>query len=408
MELFSSLTEQPLQLLIPVFSAVIGWITNVLAVKMMFQPIEFVGIKPFLGGQGIIPGNALRLANTGIKLVTERLLNVHELFESFQPKAFVVGQEARLREVTEKVVEQKAAELFPAMWGALSPQIKEQVMSMAHTEVSSMSERVLIEARERIGELLDVQRIVTRAVQEDKELMGRIFQRVGSAEFQFIERSGLYFGFLFGLIQLMVWLVYTKGWVLPFFGFVVGYATNWLALKLIFEPKNVISVGPFTFQGLFHRRQKEISREFADVMSARILTSESLFRELSTGQSREILIEIVQRRGEEVISKYQSHPMMASMLKGDALESVKTEIMSQVETEMFAEGGFLYAFADKSEEIRQTLAERMSVMEATAFEDVLRPAFRQDELKLILAGAVLGLAAGMLQLAYLFGDLVSL
>ncbi len=37
-------------------------------------------------------------------------------------------------------------------------------------------------------------------------------------------------------------------------------------------------------------------------------------------------------------------------------------------------------------------------------EGVLRPAFQQDEWKLILAGAVLGATAGILQLVYIFGD----
>ena len=38
---------------------------------------------------------------------------------------------------------------------------------------------------------------------------------VAGPEFKFIERSGLYFGFLFGIIQMFVWIVYPAGWVLP-------------------------------------------------------------------------------------------------------------------------------------------------------------------------------------------------
>ena len=36
------------------------------------------------------------------------------------------------------------------------------------------------------------------------------------------------------------------------------------------------------------------------------------------------------------------------------------------------------------------------------FEGVLRPAFQQDEWKLILAGAALGFVAGIAQLVYVF------
>jgi hypothetical protein len=46
------------------------------------------------------------------------------------------------------------------------------------------------------------------------------------------------------------------------------------------------------------------------------------------------------------------------------------------------------------------LQERMAVMEPEGYENVLRPAFKQDEWKLIIAGAVLGAAVGILQVTW--------
>lgn len=40
----------------------------------------------------------------------------------------------------------------------------------------------------------------------------------------------------------------------------VGYITNWLAIKLIFEPVDPVKMGPFVLQGLFLKRQDEVSR----------------------------------------------------------------------------------------------------------------------------------------------------
>lgn len=37
---------------------------------------------------------------------------------------------------------------------------------------------------------------------EDKRLVNELFERCGEAEFRFIERSGLYFGFLLGVFQV--------------------------------------------------------------------------------------------------------------------------------------------------------------------------------------------------------------
>ena len=51
-----------------------------------------------------------------------------------------------------------------------------------------------------------------------------------------------------------------QAWTLAAGGAIVGYLTNLIALKLIFEPVEPTRVGPFTLQGMFLRRQHEVRR----------------------------------------------------------------------------------------------------------------------------------------------------
>jgi len=49
---------------------------------------------------------------------------------------------------------------------------------------------------------------------------------------------------------------YRAMWVLPVTGFLVGYLTNWIALKMIFQPVEPVSLlGCYTCHGLFLKRQ---------------------------------------------------------------------------------------------------------------------------------------------------------
>jgi len=392
--------------LIPIIAGFVGWFTNVLAVKMMFKPTEFVGIPPYLGWQGVVPANAVRLATTGLNLVMSKVLQIKDLFVDFDATGFVDRESDKITEMVRKTVSEQAAELFPAMWKNMNDQVKEQVYKMAEGEVRKLSTEVMAEAAEKIGDFLDVEAIVVNAIKRDKELMGDIFLRVGSAEFKFIEISGLYFGLAFGVVQLIVWVVYPKWWVLPFFGFLVGYATNWLALWLIFEPKEPKKILGFTIHGLFHRRQESISGEFAVIMSQQILSTDNIFGEISTGESRHGLLEIVRGKSKDLIDRYKNNPMAKPLFASGKADEIEAKLMQEIENEMFAEQGVIYSFVDKADDIRTQLKERMSVMPADDFEGVLRPAFKQDEWKLILAGAVLGLAAGVAQLFFLFYDML--
>jgi hypothetical protein len=57
----------------------------------------------------------------------------------------------------------------------------------------------------------------------------------------------------------------------------------------------------------------------------------------------------------------------------------------------------LYSYMDSTLALEDTLRTRMLKMTSRQFERVLHPIFEQDELTLILAGAVLGFAAGLVQ-----------
>ena len=43
-----------------------------------------------------------------------------------------------------------------------------------------------------------------------------------------------------------------------------------MAIKLIFDPVEPVQVGPFVFQGLFEKRQLEVSQEFSEFLADRV------------------------------------------------------------------------------------------------------------------------------------------
>lgn len=389
--------------LIPIICGAIGYVTNVVAVKMMFYPVEFIGIRPYLGWQGIVPANAVRLAKKGLSLVTDKLLAIPDIFKGVDSASFLGPVEGELRQRTREVVDTEAQERFSAMWGMLGDSVKGQVHDTAWSEVRAMSGRVINEVIARMPQILDMQRVVVTAVSARPELLNRMFLEIGTEEFKFIERSGWWFGLGFGMIQLGVWIVYPAWWVLPLFGFLVGYATNWVAIKLIFEPREPKRIVGVKIQGLFHQRQKEVSREFARVSTEDVFTDENLFEELTRADARAKILAVVKEEADAVIERYRKHPLAGGMLTDELVASTQEKVLATVEEEMFREGGVITHITAQSNVIRGLLHERMLEMDPEGFEAVLRPAFQEDEWKLILAGAVLGLGAGILQLVYLFG-----
>ena len=78
MDLVTFLNEYWSYLTIPVVSALVGYGTNWLAVKMMMHPLEFKGVGVF-GWQGVVPANARKMANVVVDHSVKRVLTQQEL-----------------------------------------------------------------------------------------------------------------------------------------------------------------------------------------------------------------------------------------------------------------------------------------------------------------------------------------
>jgi uncharacterized membrane protein YheB (UPF0754 family) len=402
--MFDRLIQDWIVFLIPVISSMVGWGTNVIAVKMMFYPVDFIGIRPWFGWQGIVPAHAKALAAKSTDLITEKLINLRLLFDEFDAQGFAGNLEPALDEITEQIIGETAAKYAPEMWQGLPDPMKDQVRQMVRGEVEKVAVEILADMGDAIEDIIDLKAIVVEVAHRDRRLMGEMFQRVGVEEFRFIKRSGAYFGMIFGIVQLAAWTIYPAWWVLPLFGFFVGYVTNYLAIKLIFEPKGARRIGPFVLQGLFHKRQAAVAQQFATMVSSDVLNADNLVAYMIDGEAGQRLFGIVERRVGELVDRYREHPMTKSMVPADQWDTIRDEVFAQIRRDLPKPGGFLYIFVSRAVDVYGELFGRMTALDPDSFEGVLRPAFQKDEWKLIVAGGVLGMGAGILQVLYLFGD----
>ena len=409
MEFFTFINENRIVLLIPFFSALVGWFTNVVAIKMMFYPTEFVGIKPYLGWQGIIPANAIKLAKYSTRLITTKLISLENLFRDFAGENFAgENLEHVVNDITEQLIQEVATKHAQVMWDNAGEVMQEKVREQVRDEVRILLGEIIQDFGDNIMDILNLEEAVMDVARKDKALMRDMFRDIGEQEFKFIERSGIWFGFLFGLIQMAIWIFYPLDWILPAAGFFVGFATNWVAIKLIFNPPNPVKVGPITFHGLFHKRQQEVASEFANLTATRVLNADNLVQTVMTGEAGEIVFGLVKKRIDALIAKYEKHPMAVMMMPSpEQVEAIKEELWQQIREDLPKPGGLFHTFAGKAVDIESEIRDRMSSLDADSFEGVLRPAFQQDEWKLVLAGAVLGFLAGLAQLVYIFGDFSS-
>lgn len=402
---FQTMAPQELlmYLSIPVVSAVVGWGTNVLALKMTFYPVEFIGIRPIFGWQGIIPSKALKMANMTVDMLTTRLVGVEEIFARLDADRVVEELQPGVSELLNQIINHVLLEQRPQLWATLPDYVKQEIYDKASADAAVVIRESLDDIQVNIEDILDIKKMSVDALMADKRFLVEIFLECGREEFKFIERSGIWFGFLFGLIQMMVWFFYKGQWLLPAAGFVVGYLTNILALRLIFSPRQPTQVGPFKLQGMFLRRQMEVSEAYARMITDQIVNMDNLMQSIFHGPMTDRLLDIVQKHVQQSVESYAglAEPIIRLVVGSKDYEHIKSLISENI-VESVPSGPVMdiREYAEEAMDIERTLRTRLQELPPEQFEGLLRPVFQEDEWKLILVGAVLGLAAGFAQLFF--------
>lgn len=395
---------------IPFIAGLIGWSTNILALKMTFYPLEFKGIDiegirtigwklPPLGWQGIIPSRADKMASKSVDLITTKLIDIKDQFDKINPKAVAQDMSPALSLLMRNSLDKTLSEEIP-LWKLYSLQRKEALYAKADESIPVVIADIMKDVKEDINEFLDIKHMAIHQLTTNKALLNQIFQKVGHKEFKFIEYSGAYFGFLFGLVQMFIFIYYQALWQLPVGGLIVGYLTNGLALKIIFEPYKPKRFLFFTFQGLFIKRQKEVAKEYAHIIAEQIMTMPNIADAIFNGAGREKLNAIVAAH----IDKHfdQAAGFSSSLIKitsgTKAYDNVKAKLAAEIIAEMPKHIDLIFDYTKQALDIENTLYRKMSNLPPDEFVGFLRPVFQEDELKLLIVGAILGMAAGFLQI----------
>jgi uncharacterized membrane protein YheB (UPF0754 family) len=393
-------------LTIPVVSAVVGYITNWLAVKMMMGPVEFVGVGPF-GWQGVIPANSEKMARVVVDHSVKKVLTQEELISRIDPHDMVEAINHRLEPFVEEIVDEVMMQttnyglpLGNFFWSASPGWLKEKVYDEVKNKLPGAVERAVEDLKEGLEDVLDINEVIVEKLGRNKRMLISVFQQAGEKEFKFIERSGLYFGFPLGIPIMFVWYLFPEWWVLPLFGLLVGYITNSLAIYLIQKPFEPTKIGPFTVQGLFIKRQKEVSRFYGQLFAKQLITAEVLAKEILASEKainrmREMIFKEVNSALESMQGSFK--PLTVISMGVKEYSKVNEIISEKAFKELQNPDKRSFQYVDEAFDIENTVAERVGGLPPEEFFELIHPVIEEDEWKLVAVGAVLGLGAGICQ-----------
>lgn len=189
---------------IPFISAFIGWITNYIAVKMLFhpkQPRKVLGITI----QGIFPKRQRQFAQKLGKLVSTELLSFEEIAATIANPQHLSKLSPAIEVHIDHFLKTRLVKEMPMIGAFVGEQTINKVKHLFLEELNSLFPTLMNNYTANIKHELDLEQIVVEKVSGfSSDKLEEILLQIMAKEFRFIELIGAILGFLIGLTQVLL------------------------------------------------------------------------------------------------------------------------------------------------------------------------------------------------------------
>lgn len=389
---------------IPPITAGVAWLTNYVGIKMLFFPVNFVGFGKFLGWQGIIPRLRVRLTRTLVGYSVTKLATPKDILRALDEADVINEITESLKPNIDDLVDEIIDEEGISLWKFAPQSLRQRIYNRVHDNIPALSRSIFWSLEDNANNYLDIEELAVLQVQDRPEFLNELFLECAGKEMDFIIRSGIYFGAPLGIIQAIAWYFLPQFWVLPLFGVLAGALTNWIALQLIAHPANPKKIGPFTIQGLYLKRQQEVSIVFGETFCKNFLNSKVLISNLTQGKhSREVNKLIKDNVRESLDSNVISSLLAKAALKDHDPDKIVERSFDKALDGILVEVEKEETNTKLTKPIAKLIGEKMQALPSKEFQQLLLPAFNEDQIIVVSAGGILGGALGTLQYLLLFG-----
>jgi uncharacterized membrane protein YheB (UPF0754 family) len=184
----------------------------------------------------------------------------------------------------------------------------------------------------------------------------------------------------------------------PIIGALIGWFTNYVAIKLLFRPHRPVNVLGYKLQGLIPKRRREIARSMANSIEKDLFSSKDIAGLLDTIDIREevehSVEEVVEHRfGSERLKGIPVVGLVSDNLKNHLKYLITKEILKQVEKKKHGIKDKLLQNVD----VKGVVESKIDNLDLVKFEELLQGFIAKELKHLELLGLMMGFLIGVFQ-----------
>jgi len=190
------------------------------------------------------------------------------------------------------------------------------------------------------------------------------------------------------------WLI-----LIPLISAFIGWFTNWIAIKMLFHPKEPKKILGLTFHGIFPKRQQQFAEKLGKLVSEELLSFKEIEEKIINPDNLSKMMPVVEGKIDLFLhEKLKSvFPMISMFLGQNTINQLKLVFMQELES-MFPEiiGSYMKNIESQLD-LEKMVTQKVAGFSSDKMESILNQIMSKEFRFVEIIGGVLGLIIGILQ-----------
>jgi uncharacterized membrane protein YheB (UPF0754 family) len=185
----------------------------------------------------------------------------------------------------------------------------------------------------------------------------------------------------------------------PIVSGLIGWFTNWVAVKMLFKPVKPVNFGIYKLQGVFPKRQDKLAASIGRMVADELLTAHDIRERVLHQDNIDALLEFVENKIEHYLKEdFPVRYPIASIFFGKRRrEQIKIDLMNEVHVMAPEVIHKVMEDLEKNMKVEDLVAQKVAALSPDKLENLINGILKKELGFIEWSGAVLGFLVGVIQ-----------
>lgn len=187
--------------------------------------------------------------------------------------------------------------------------------------------------------------------------------------------------------------------LIPVISAFIGWFTNWIAIKMLFHPKEPKKILGITIQGIFPKRQQQFAEKLGKLVSQELLSFADIQQKLVHPDNIQKLMPVVEEHIDQFLRKKlaEEMPVISMFIGENTIQQLKGIFMKELESLFPVIMQRYMGHLQQELDLEKIVTQKVASFSSDKLEDILQSILSKEFRFVELIGGVLGFIIGLLQ-----------